>query len=212
MMNETILNALNWRYACKQFDSDRKISESDWSTLEDALILTPSSFGMQPWKFLVVQDQAVKDSLVEHSWGQRQVADCSHLLILTIRTEVSEADVDKFVNATCEARGEDFSSMEALRGMMAGFVNRLSPEDTYAWAKLQSYIALGNFMTSAALLEIDTCPMEGFLAPKYDQVLGLKDRGLTCAVICPAGYRSAEDKYASAKKVRYSREELIEYI
>ena len=212
-MNELLLEKLRWRYATKQFDPERKISDSDWSTLEEALILTPSSYGMQPWKFFVIRDPELKESLVSASYKQRQVADCSHLLVIAVKTSLGVADVDRLIDATVEARGVDRATLEFYRSLIIGdVVEGPRSGDIRGWAKLQSYIALGNFMTSAALLGIDCCPMEGFVPEMYDEALGLTEAGLTTSVLCPAGYRTADDKHAVAPKVRYPREHLIETI
>ena len=199
-----ITSSLKWRYACKLFDPARKIPEETWRSLEESLILTPSSFGLQPWKFLVIENQDLKESLVPHAWNQRQVADCSHLLVIATFRAMPEQHIDTNIQRMIEVRG---GTPEAL----AGF--RQSGEDKGwlgDWAKLQGYIALGQFMLAAALLEIDTCPMEGFLPAKFDEALGLTDTPYTSAVLCPAGYRSPDDRYAHLPKVRFSPEQVIE--
>lgn len=212
-MNELLLEKLNWRYATKAFDPDKKISGEDWATLEEALRLTPSSYGLQPWKFIVVTNQEAKDSLVEASYKQTQVSNCSHLLVIALKTALSEQDVDRFIESVCVARGQASESMEFYRNIIIGdVVNGPRGEDISVWAKLQCYIALGNFMTSAAMLEIDCCPMEGFIPAMYDQALGLESKGLTTAVVCPVGYRADTDKHGNLAKVRFPKEELFEYI
>ncbi|MDF1812543.1 MAG: NAD(P)H-dependent oxidoreductase [Verrucomicrobiales bacterium] len=212
-MNDLVLEKLRWRYAAKAFDPEKKISESDWETLEEALRLTPSSYGLQPWKFYVITDQQLKDQLIPASYGQTQVGNCSHLLVFTVKTDLSEEDIDQYIEATCEVRGTEPESMDFFKKMIIGdVVNGARSNDIPGWAKLQSYIALGNFMTCAALLDIDCCPMEGFVRDVYDETLGLAEKGLTTAVVCPAGYRAEGDKYASLAKVRYPKEELFEYL
>ncbi len=201
-----ILEALHFRYATKQFDPDRKIDAETWSALEQSLILTPSSFGLQPWKFIVITDAGLREQLVSHSWRQRQVADCSHLIVMAVQKSVDEAYIDRFVARIAEVRGVTAESLAGYRGMMTGSIGMMSPE----WAARQAYIALGQFMLAAALLGIDTCPMEGFLPAKYDELLGLEARGLTTAVLCPAGYRAAGDKYADVAKVRFAADDVIE--
>lgn len=209
---DTLLQALQWRYATKQFDPSRKIPASTWTALEDALVLTPSSFGLQPWKFLVIQDAALREKLVPHSWNQRQVADASHLVIMTVRKKVDVAHVDRFMAETAKSRGIGVDALAGYRTMIVkdvveGERSRIATE----WAIRQAYIALGNLMTSAALLGIDTCPMEGFEVARYDEILGLEPLGYTTAVLCPVGYRAATDKYASLPKVRFSKSSVIEY-
>ena len=208
-----VLDQLRWRYATKQFDPNRKISAEDWSALEEALVLTPSSYGLQPWKFYVITDQHLKDSLVQASYNQRQVADCSHLLVMAVPTKVTEEDVDRLIDATAQSRGIDPEVLDGYRNLMVGdIVTGARSKDAVGWAKLQSYIALGNFMTAAALIGIDTCPMEGFIPTAYDEALDLDQKGLTTAVLCPAGYRSDDDNYAGLPKVRYPKSHVIEHI
>jgi nitroreductase len=210
-----VVEQLQWRYATKVFDTERKISDDDWQSLEQALALSASSYGLQPWKFFVVTDSEIRDSLVEHSWNQRQVADASHLLVFAVNKQMTETDVDRYVDRVVEVRGGDAESLQGYRNMMVRDIvdgPRGQGEASTQWAKLQSYIALGNFMTAAALMGIDTCPMEGFVAEKYDEILGFEDRGLTTAVLCPAGYRAEDDKYADLPKVRFDASELIERI
>jgi nitroreductase len=207
--SSTILSSLEWRYATKVFDASKKIPTDTWQALEDSLVLTPSSFGLQPWKFLVVQDSALRESLVPHAWNQRQVADCSHLVVMAVKKELSLDDIDAFITRIVEVRGGTADALTAYRGMMAG--SHKGGMMTTQWAKAQAYIALGQFMLAAALLGIDTCPMEGFIAPKFDEILGLEAHGLTTAVLCPAGYRSDDDKYATLPKVRFAKCDVIEH-
>jgi len=204
-----ILSALNWRYACKVFDATKKIPIETWAALEQSLVLTPSSYGLQPWKFLVIQDAALRESLVPHAWNQRQVADASHLVVLTVKTEINEADVDAFLSRMVEVRGGSAESLAGFRQMLTGSLEQ--GYMTKDWAKQQAYIALGQLMLSAALLGLDACPMEGFVPAKFDEVLGLEKEGLTTAVLCPVGYRSADDRYATLPKVRFEAGMVIEH-
>ncbi|MCP4914675.1 MAG: NAD(P)H-dependent oxidoreductase [Oligoflexia bacterium] len=206
-----IIEDLNWRYATKEFDSSKKVSNEDLNTILDSLILSPSSFGLQTWKFVVVEKQDLKDKLLEHSWNQKQVVDASHVIVLCRPTTFGDAEVDKFLESTASHRGQDLESLKGYGDMMKGFLSRMDEEGKAQWMKNQVYIALGNVMTVCANMRIDACPMEGFIAPKYDEVLGLADHGLTSVVVLPIGYRADSDKYATAKKVRYSQEELVIY-
>lgn len=207
------LQALQWRYATKSFDSEKKIPAETMAVIEQCLVLTPSSYGLQPWKFLILTDKPTRESLVPHSWGQRQVADCSHLVVFTVKKTFGEADVDAFIARTAEVRGISPSALQSYRDMMVGDVVKGPRSRFYEeWAKRQTYIALGQLMLAAAQLEVDACPMEGFLPEKYDEVLGLGAKNLTVSVVCPLGYRSADDKSARAPKVRFPAEQVIERI
>lgn len=207
---DQLLHQLNWRYATKQFDPQRRISAEDWAALEEALVLTPSSFGLQPWKFVIVTDPAVKEKLVPVSWNQRQVADCSHLVVFAIKQNLTEADIDAHLDRVVAVRGLPRESLAGYRDMMMGMLFRsFDAAARSAWATRQAYIALGNFLNSAALLGIDACPMEGIEASKYDAILGLSPKGLSTVVAAAAGYRAASDKYAALKKVRFPKADVL---
>ena len=209
--NDTLLAQLNWRYATKKFDPAKKIPDSDWAALEQALILTPTSYGLQPYKFLILTDPALRVRLVSASWGQTQPVDCSHYVVFAARAQNTEADVDRYIARMAEVRG---AAPEALAGfkkvLMGDVVHGPRGQVALEWAARQAYIALGNFMTSAALVGVDTCPMEGFEPAKYDEILGLPAQGFRAVVACAAGYRAADDKYAELPKVRFPASELID--
>ena len=208
--NETLIQQLNWRYATKQFDPSRKISAEDWDTLEEALRLSPSSTGVQPWKFLVIDDTELRTKLQPVSYGQSQIVDAAKLVVFAVKPALNEADVDAHLAHTAKVRGVAVEELAGLKAMiMGGIVQAKSAEELRAWAFNQTYIALGNLLTSAALLEIDACPMEGFSREEYDKILGLTEQGLASAAVATLGYRSTEDKYAGAPKVRFPREEVI---
>ena len=205
-----LLEQLNWRYATKQFDPNRKIGASDWTTLEEALRLTPSSGGLQPWKFVVVTDPAARAKLRLASYGQPQITDASHLVVFTAKNNFSEADVDAHLQYVARAQGVTVESIAQFRGMLVGgIVQAMDETARNAWARNQAFIALGNLLTSAALLGIDACPMEGFDRAQYDEILGLKAKGYSSAVIATLGYRLPTDKYAGAPKVRFAREQIF---
>jgi nitroreductase len=207
---ETLINQLNWRYATKQFDPKRKISAQDWASLEEALLLTPSSGGLQPWKFIVVTDPAARAKLTPASYGQAQINDASHLVVFASKNNFSEADVDAHLQNVARAQGVPVESLAQFRGMLVGgIVQAMDEAGRNAWARNQVYIALGNLLTSAALLGIDACPMEGFDHAQYDEILGLKAKGYSSAVVATLGYRLPTDKYAGAPKVRFAREQIF---
>jgi len=210
---QTLLEQLKWRYATKVFDPSKKIPADLWKALEEALVLTPSSFGLQPWKFFVITDAAVKEKLVAASWGQKQVQDCSHHVVFAIKKNMGPADVEKYIHRIIELRDGTVEALEGFKKVMLGFLAQPADKlNVDQWAADQLYIALGNFMTSAALLGVDACPMEGIQPEKYDEILGLPAKGYHTFVACAAGYRSSADKYAMAPKVRYKMEDVIERI
>ncbi|RYX85737.1 NAD(P)H-dependent oxidoreductase [bacterium] len=205
---ETLLRVLNARYACKKFDDARSIPDETWDTLEEALLLTPSSYGLQPWKFIVITDPALKAELAPHAWNQAQITTCSHLVVFCAKNELSDEDVKKLMDATAEKRGIDATNLEGYAQMISSTISARSSEDVLNWNKKQVYIALDQFLLSCALLGVDACPMEGFVPAKFDEVLGLTD--VTATVIATAGYRAKDDKYGELAKVRYDKSDLIE--
>jgi len=206
--NETILKQLNWRYATKKFDAAKKISAEDWKTLEQGLILSPSSYGLQPWKFFVVKNPALRKQLQAASWNQSQIVDASHLVVFTAQKEVGPKEIEKFIAQISKTRGIPETALADYKGMMTSSLSKPAAEIT-SWTMRQVYIALGEFLVNAAMLGIDACPMEGFDAAQYNKILGLEKDGYTATVVATAGYRSAEDTYAELAKVRYSAQELI---
>jgi len=211
--SKQLLGQLNWRYATKQFDPNRKISDQDWATIEQALLLTPSSGGLQPWKFIVVTDPAVRAKLLPASYGQFQITDASHLVVFAAKKNFSEADVDAFIRHTAATRGVPVESLATYRDMLVGgIVKSMDEAGRDAWARNQAYIALGNLLTSAALLGLDACPMEGFDRAQYDEILGLNEQGFASAVIATLGYRAASDQYAAAPKVRFAKEQVFAHV
>jgi nitroreductase len=208
-----VLTQLQWRYAVKKFDPSKKIPADAWDVLEQSLILTPSSFGLQPWKFFVVDNSELRQQLLENSWNQAQVVEASHLVVLAIKKDMGDAEVDRYIQDMSDKRNAPIDALGGLTKMIKGFMaNPDKGFTTDEWAIRQVYIAIGQFMTSAAMLGIDTCPMEGFNPAKYDEILGLTAQGYASVLVCPAGYRAADDKYATMPKVRYDRSEVISHI
>ena len=206
----SLIQQLNWRYATKKFDPSKKLSPADWAVLEESLILTASSYGLQPWKFIIVTDPALKTALRPASWNQAQVEDCSHLVVFAAKQDITEADVDRFVARIAAVRGVTPESLAGYRGYMVGDLVK-GPRHAVIkeWAARQTYIAMGNLLTSAALLGIDACPFEGIEPEKYDEILGLAGTGYATVAACPVGFRAVDDKYASVPKVRFAPEDVI---
>jgi nitroreductase len=213
MNADQIIQSLNWRYATKKFDSSKKIKDNDWQALSESLRLSPSSYGLQPWKFLVVQDKEKLKKLTPLSWNQTQVEDCSHYIVFTTLLKVSEEHVKKFINKTAEVRGVDPKTMQGYQDMMIGDVVKGPRSEVIKWwAQRQSYIAMGFLMETAALLKIDTCAMEGIDPAGYDQVLGLEGTGWATVAAVACGYRHADDKYQGMKKVRFDSSDIIQFV
>ncbi|MBC7772214.1 MAG: NAD(P)H-dependent oxidoreductase [Pyrinomonadaceae bacterium] len=212
--HESLLKQLNWRYAVKSFDPGKKIPAETWRTLEDAMILAPSSYGLQPWRFNVVIDPAVRSKLRAASYNQSQITDASHLVVFSRRSEMTAADVDRLVDRICEVRKTPREALTGLRDMMASSMSTpatLPGGSVDIYTARQTYIALGFLLSAAALLDIDACPMEGFDPVQYDEILDLRSTGYTATVVASVGYRSASDWLAPMPKVRFNRDEVIKY-
>lgn len=206
--SESLLRVLNARYAVKKFDSSRVIPENTWNTLEEALVLSPSSYGLQPWKFIVVTDSALKEELAPHAWNQPQITSCSHLVVFCAKRELTGDDVQHLMSETAQKRGMAATDLHGYASMIGGAISNLSPDDLLNWNKRQVYLALDQFLLCCALLGVDACPMEGFSNAKFDELLGLTE--VTSTVVASAGYRAPDDKYADLAKVRYSKDQIIE--
>lgn len=210
---DSLLQQLNWRYAVKKFDASKKIDAKLWTSLEESLILTPSSYGLQPWRFLIIQDRPMREKLLAASWGQKQVIDCSHFVVFTALTKLEEKDIEYYFDVNSKIRGVSKEATIGYQKMMMGdLINGPRSKIQHEWATRQAYIALGNLMTCAALIGIDTCPMEGIDPAKYNEILNLGSTTYRTVVACAVGYRSSEDKYAEAKKIRYEKSRLIQVI
>lgn len=208
----TLLTALNWRYATKKFDPTKIIPADTWAALEQSLVLAPSSYGLQPWKFIVVDDPKLKAGLVPLSWGQTQAADASHFVVLAVRQNLGEDHVERYIARTAEVRGIGAETLAGFKKLIVSTLNKARDKGTLdEWQSHQIYIALGQFMACAALLGVDTCPMEGIQPEKFDELLGLTGTGFKTVVACAAGYRAADDKYAATPKVRFPVHEMVEH-
>ena len=207
---QQLIDALNWRYATKKFDPVRKIPEDIWHALEQSLVLAPSSIGLQPWKFFVVTDAATKTQLQGASYRQAQVADCSHFVVFTVRRDLDAEHVERHIGRMIELTGATPEAMTKFRAMTMRNLDKARAEGKLdTWQEHQVFIALGKFLAGAALLGVDTCPMEGIEPAKYDDILGLIGSDYATSVACAAGYRLPEDKYATMKKVRFKPEDVI---
>lgn len=205
--NKQLLDHLRWRYAVKRFDSSRMVPQEAWDLLEQSLILTPSSYGLQPWKFIVITDPTIKAQLPAISWSQKQPQDCSHMVVLAARRSMDANYIDTFFKHLCQTRNLSPETMTSYRNVVvAAIANMQSHLD---WNARQVYIALGQLMVAAAVLGIDTCPMEGIVHEEYDKLLGLSESEYTTVVGCAVGYRHPDDKQATAAKVRFNSSDII---
>ena len=206
---KNILESRNWRYATKKFDSSKKVSEEHFELLLESIRLSASSYGLQPYKILVVTDMEIRKKLRPFSWDQSQVTDASHFIVFANQTDFGTELVDGYIKNVSETRNIPVGGLQEYSDFMKSKLMDLPKEAKEIWTAKQTYIALGNVMQAAAELKIDTCPMEGFEAEKYDEILGLGKLGLTAAVALPIGYRSEEDATQHYAKVRRAKEELF---
>jgi len=207
---ENTTEHLNWRYGVKRYDSAKKVQQEDMDKLQDAIRMAPSSFGLQPFKVLFIEDAELRAKLSVASFHQPQVTEASCLIVFAIETNVDEAFVDAYFSNICGARGVKLEgSLEKHRDSVVHAISRKQNEEKLAWATHQAYLALGFLLLAAAELKIDANAMEGFMSAQYDEILGLKQKGLHAVVIAAVGYRHPEDFYQHMVKVRRPENELF---
>ncbi|NNE31069.1 MAG: NAD(P)H-dependent oxidoreductase [Winogradskyella sp.] len=198
----SIIDKLEWRYATKTFDTTKDLSDEKLKILKEAFNLTALSYGLQTLKLVVIRDRAMRQGLVKHSYGQRQVLDASHLLVLCIQDTIDEQDVNEHFKTIKEIRDTPDAILDPFKTQLKSTVNTMSKARKTDWAIRQAYIALGNLMTVCAIEKIDSCPMEGFIPDEFDNALELNKLGLKSVLLLPVGYRAEDDFFATLKKVR----------
>ena len=204
-----IIDSLKWRYATKEFDTAKKLTDAQIDVLLKSANLTASSFGLQPGKIVLVENSELREKLVQYSWGQKQVSEASHLLVITADIEINDSKVDKYVADVVSNRGVAEESLEGMSKMVKGFLSGMDDAQKRVWADNQAHIVLGNLLTVCAIEGIDTCPIAGFQPEKYDEILDLKKDGQRSVLVLPIGFRLDTDKYASLEKVRMSDNEFV---
>lgn len=204
-----IQSALSWRYATKVFDPAKKLTAEQWAALEATLVMSPSSYGLQPWKFVNVVSPQLRAKLREVSWGQSQITEASHLVVILSRTEMVQADVDNLISRTAEVRGMPIEKLKAYNDLIVGdLITGPRAAIVSEWAARQAYIAFGFLMANAAAMGIDTCPIEGMDPASYDKLLPVP-AGYRTLAACAIGFRGVGDKYATLPKVRYAPSEVV---
>ncbi|SDG82797.1 NAD(P)H-dependent oxidoreductase [Psychroflexus sediminis] len=203
------IKKLHWRYATKKFNPEKEVSEEDLETLLEAIRLSASSYGLQPYEVIVIKDPEVRAKLKPAAFSQPQITDASYLLVFAYNTNVDQDYVDKFIKSNSEIRNKPEEEFEGLKDMIENSVLTFSEDKKEAWAARQAYIALGNLLSAAAHLEIDACPMEGFKPDEFDELLDLRSKNLKSVALTTLGYRSEDDELQDEKKVRKSKEELF---
>lgn len=203
------LNNQNWRYATKKFDVTKKVSAEDLNTLKEAIRMSSSSYGLQPYKIIVVDNPELRTQLQQAAWGQSQIVDASHLFIFANDTNIGDDEIDNFLNTISVTRETSLESLTGYGDFMKSKISTLEPAVKNVWTSKQTYLALGNLLNAAAELKIDVTPMEGFMPAQVNEILGLDKLNLNASLIATVGYRHEEDATQFYKKVRKSQEDLF---
>lgn len=204
-----LIDSLEWRYSTKTFDTTKKVSDSDIAELKESLRLSASAFGQQPYRFVCISSQELKDRLRPASWNQPSVEQCSHLFVFCLHRNFGQEQIDQYADLMAEIRNTDAERIERYKAYLGGYLSKLNPEQTLAWGARQSFIAMGSLLTACALMRIDSCPLEGIEPEKYDQILGLEELGLTTIAAVAVGYRAEDDAQQHLAKVRKPAEYLF---
>ncbi|MEI8229916.1 MAG: NAD(P)H-dependent oxidoreductase [Candidatus Peregrinibacteria bacterium] len=205
----TIIDDLQWRYAVKKFDPTKKLTQKQLNQLLEALRLAPSSFGIQPFKFLVIEDPQLRATIRTHAWNQSQITDASHLIALCALRTLTPEHIQAYTANIAATRNVPAESVQPYRDRMLQYVKEKSTEEVLEWSKRQTSIAFGVLLAAAAALHIDACPVEGMEAEKVDNDLDLAKDNLTIVSLCPVGFRAEDDGYAKLAKVRFAKEKII---
>lgn len=203
------IQQLEWRYAAKKFDSNKKLAKDKLQTIKQAFNLTATSFGLQTIKLIIIEDRNLRAPLVEHAYGQNQVVDASHLLVICIQDNIEKDHITDYYSNVKKIRETPDEILDPYKKYLIDLMGNMSIEEKQQWSKNQAYIALGNLMTVCAVEAIDSCPMEGFVADKFDAILKLKEKGLKSVLLLPVGYRAGDDMFADFQKVRQPIEESV---
>lgn len=206
---KNILDAMKWRYSVNKFDATKILTNEQINGLLEAMVLAPSSYGLQPWKFIVVTNPEVRAKLQGAGYGQAKIVDASHLIVLAVNKNINDELTDTYIKSVAETRGMAVEDLKDYADMIKGAISRMSDVERVEWATRQAYIALGVLIASAAVEGIDVGPMEGFDTRKFDEILGLDEMGLVSKVAAAVGFRSLEDPAAQYKKVRFPANQVV---
>ncbi|MAQ77479.1 NAD(P)H-dependent oxidoreductase [Candidatus Campbellbacteria bacterium] len=205
-----LVNKLHWRYATKKFNRDKKVPEENITELLKGVNLAPSSYGLQPYKVLVVHSNEIKKKLREVSYHQAQIVDGSHIFIFAAKKDISEREVDEYINRIAQVREVPHSELKDFKQSIQNTLDVMSDSEKLQWAEKQAYLGLGVLLALCTDMKIDACPMEGFENEKYNQILDLDSEGYHAAVIAAVGYRRDDDDYAKLAKVRKELDDFVD--
>jgi len=203
------IESLKWRYAVKKFNNNKSLTENQINTLKEAFNLTATSYGLQPLKLVVLNNKMIQKELLAHSWNQSQVVDASHLLVICVPKQYSSEEVKKYFSLVQEIRNTPAEISQPFKEFLTAEIEKKTQEELFLWNKNQAYIALGNLLTICALEKIDSCPMEGFIPEKYNEVLKLDTHNLTATLVLPVGFRAEDDYMKDLKKVRKNLQDVV---
>ena len=206
-----LIDNLQWRYATKKMTGE-KISQNALDNILEATRLSASSYGLQPYNIMVVSNPEIKQQLLPAAYGQTQITDSSHLLIFSIWENISDLQVNNYINDIAETRGISVEALQGFANTILGTVKNLTTEQQQVWASKQAYIALGTALIAAAEQQVDATPMEGFIPAEFDSILGLKEKGLKSVVVLALGRRSEQDSLSNALKVRRAKDSFYSFV
>jgi nitroreductase len=203
------IQSLQWRYAVKKFNTEKQLSNTQIKLLKEAFNLTATSYGLQPLKMIVVQNKTIQKQLVAHSWNQPQVLQASHLLVICVPEKYTQQEIENYFNLVQKIRKTPAAIVKPFKEFLTAEIAKKTQEELLTWNKNQAYLALGNLLTVCALEKIDSCPMEGFIPKKYDEVLNLKEQNLTSVLALPVGFRADDDYMKDLAKVRKNTKDTV---
>jgi nitroreductase / dihydropteridine reductase len=209
---KTVSEALAWRYATKKFDPTKKLSDEQVATLLESVCMAPSSYGLQPFRVILVSSPEVRAKLRAAAWNQSPVTDASHLIVFAAMTNVNDAYVDEFTALISRVRNAPVDSLKGYSDMMKGSLVGKDAAVLTEWAARQAYLAHGVMATTAAIEGIDMLSMEGFDPKQFDEILDLAKDGLTSVVVAAVGVRAGDDAYATLAKVRFPRDTMVKEV
>jgi len=205
----SLVKSFEWRYATKKYDTSKKVDAEILADLTETVRLAPSSFGLQPYQFLFVEDKAKLEEISRSAHGQPQITTGAHVMVLAVETNIDEKTVAAYIDKAAVVRQTDRKNLEPREQFVNMMINKLNYEQRITWAEKQAFLAVGVLVSAAAEAGIDASPMEGFDHLAIDEILGLKERNLTSALLFVIGYRAEDDEFAAIPKVRKKKEEIF---
>jgi len=207
---QTITELLNWRYATKKFDATKKLTEEEVNTLKEAVNLTASSYGLQPYRVIDVRSPELREQLKAAAFGQSQITDASQLFVFAAYNDLTDEHIDEYISLAATTKNIPIEAISGFGDFMKSVFKPRSAEDKHNWSARQAYIAVGNLIDAAASMGIDSCPMEGFDPAGFNQILGLNGSDISAVVVVTLGHRAADDGAQFAPKVRKAIDQLFE--